>query len=763
LRILNALKACLIALTLILAIEAVLASMSGANKLVVMLAAIVASGAMACLWKKRGGEWAWMVLVVLYAGSALFLYGLSGGVAFLVAASSLHFVAWYYTARAVCVGNPPLAAGTLDGRPGIYTVSFYGALLLLVLLLRGAFPVSQPVAMLLAFLLFLFGLVALEKGRFPKLRRGSPDRAARKRGIIARAIAALALVAAMFFVFAKPVPLASEGIVNVVRELQGKSEGLDDAAEDMPDLEDPPEYDTPPPPPGEQPEESEEDAPQMVGDPMSQRRQLPERADLQQNPAPMLHIRVDDSAQAAALARRTIYVRSSTLGKYQTIGTRDARGFWKRINETRQPIWVLDPEDGQDDGRVVLPGSIRGSRAAEIDYQVYLRNASGAGLLALQGVTEFELESVQLFDDDWYRSSLYGDVTYRAKSKPLDFDDALKAGRLRAGRPVNAATYMEIPRNAVLFRMLDVVEDIPQGPLEQRLQALRTYFRENYEYSTVVENKDGLDPLENFMFEEKRGYCDFFATAGALMARMMDVPSRVAFGYSGGSFDGEKVFTFRAYEAHAWTEIFLEGQGWVVFDMTPPGRGVSEPPSDMPDGESPNLDGFGDEEGQTTDENGESEQLAGGGEDAADLGGFLREKSALSDLIIYVVFCVAVLLFALWYYLRGKIDPEDETDAEDKGHDGRKLPAYFKEFCALVRAFGFDPQQGETMVEMLKTMGRSGIPVDGFDPMKQYHYGTRYEDQPTDSKKEKQFLQEVRAFLKKELEPRAIEPRPSKG
>ncbi len=61
---------------------------------------------------------------------------------------------------------------------------------------------------------------------------------------------------------------------------------------------------------------------------------------------------------------------------------------------------------------------------------------------------------------------------------------------------------------------------------------------ENYEYSTQIDNPDGLDPLENFLFYEKRGYCDFFATAGALIARMMGIPSRIGYGYSKPEFDG---------------------------------------------------------------------------------------------------------------------------------------------------------------------------------------------------------------------------------
>ena len=71
--------------------------------------------------------------------------------------------------------------------------------------------------------------------------------------------------------------------------------------------------------------------------------------------------------------------------------------------------------------------------------------------------------------------------------------------------------------------------------------------------------------MENFLFEEKRGHCEYFATAGALMARALGLPSRVAYGWAGGTwYDDAGLFVFRANEAHAWTEVWLENFGWVL-------------------------------------------------------------------------------------------------------------------------------------------------------------------------------------------------------
>ena len=123
----------------------------------------------------------------------------------------------------------------------------------------------------------------------------------------------------------------------------------------------------------------------------------------------------------------------------------------------------------------------------------------------------------------------------------------------------------------------------------------------------------------------------------------------------------------------------------------------------------------------------------------------------MSDLVSYVIFCAALLMFAVWYYL--KRDPVREAMKADGEGAGprRNLPAYLVEFCALLRALGLDPQHGETLVEMLKSLRQSGVAVDRFEEMKRYHYGTRYEDQPADPKLEKAFQLQVRAFLKGQL------------
>jgi transglutaminase-like putative cysteine protease len=84
-------------------------------------------------------------------------------------------------------------------------------------------------------------------------------------------------------------------------------------------------------------------------------------------------------------------------------------------------------------------------------------------------------------------------------------------------------------------------------------------------------------PLETFLFKSKRGYCQQFAGAMALLLRMGGIPARVATGFTSGSYDSAtKSWVVQDIDAHAWVEAWFPHYGWVRFDPTPaaaPARG----------------------------------------------------------------------------------------------------------------------------------------------------------------------------------------------
>ncbi len=80
----------------------------------------------------------------------------------------------------------------------------------------------------------------------------------------------------------------------------------------------------------------------------------------------------------------------------------------------------------------------------------------------------------------------------------------------------------------------------------------------------------GREVVAWFLFDLRRGYCDYFATAMAVLARLSGIPARLAVGYATGSYDpATGVYTVTELNAHSWPELYFPGIGWVRFEPTP--------------------------------------------------------------------------------------------------------------------------------------------------------------------------------------------------
>src|SRR5665809_113398 len=98
--------------------------------------------------------------------------------------------------------------------------------------------------------------------------------------------------------------------------------------------------------------------------------------------------------------------------------------------------------------------------------------------------------------------------------------------------------------------------------------AIKRNLEENYTYAERVPTRP--IPLNGFLFEDERGYCQQFSGTMALMLRMLGIPARVAAGFSPGSYNRDTgEFRVRDLDAHSWVEVYFTGIGWVPFDPTP--------------------------------------------------------------------------------------------------------------------------------------------------------------------------------------------------
>lgn len=108
------------------------------------------------------------------------------------------------------------------------------------------------------------------------------------------------------------------------------------------------------------------------------------------------------------------------------------------------------------------------------------------------------------------------------------------------------------------------------GDLPSQARALEAYLQENFEYTLGAPELNRVNHIEDFLFEQRAGHCERFASTHALLLRMRGIPARVVVGYlsSGHNWlSGWQTVRFR--DAHAWTEAYFDDIGWVHFDATP--------------------------------------------------------------------------------------------------------------------------------------------------------------------------------------------------
>ncbi len=103
-----------------------------------------------------------------------------------------------------------------------------------------------------------------------------------------------------------------------------------------------------------------------------------------------------------------------------------------------------------------------------------------------------------------------------------------------------------------------------------RVRAIEFWLRTNIQYNERIPTPPrGSDPIEWFLFEQREGYCNYYATAMVLMLRSQGIPARMAAGFAQGIWDAERgAYLVRERDAHTWVEVYFPGYGWVEFEPT---------------------------------------------------------------------------------------------------------------------------------------------------------------------------------------------------
>lgn len=248
-----------------------------------------------------------------------------------------------------------------------------------------------------------------------------------------------------------------------------------------------------------------------------------------------------------------LYFRGTALDRYDGISwARTAREL-KEVRRDQTGVFVLGDE--------------RGALVKQVIYLEPLEtNVLFAASRAVSVRGRFPSLRVDPSGSIFLPSTPYSRIVYTVLSRPGDI----------AGE-ASGVTGFDLETGAVDggeagARLTGLVNGIIKGkktPLE-KAAAIDEYLKANYKYTLSPGKGGGANPLDDFLFFTKEGYCEHYATALAVMLRLAGVPARLVTGFLQGEWNSfGNYFIVRQRDAHSWVEAYVEKAGWVKLDPTP--------------------------------------------------------------------------------------------------------------------------------------------------------------------------------------------------
>lgn len=223
--------------------------------------------------------------------------------------------------------------------------------------------------------------------------------------------------------------------------------------------------------------------------------------------------------------------------------------FWSSSEGERPPAWAVSAYQGQQQS-----------------YQVILEPTHQNWLFALDYPRLIPDKGIAMTSDFTLRS--YFPINAQKRYRSSFYDDGkidLTLSQSQKNINTNLPTHGN-PQAREFARSL--FEKSEQNPILY-IHALQNFitdggFRYTLSPPALQENR-----IDEFLFGTKAGFCEHYASSFAFLTRAVGIPTRVIGGYQGGELgrDG-KSWEVRQMDAHAWTEVWLDGQGWVRIDPT---------------------------------------------------------------------------------------------------------------------------------------------------------------------------------------------------
>jgi len=285
----------------------------------------------------------------------------------------------------------------------------------------------------------------------------------------------------------------------------------------------------------------------------------------------VMRVKLDDAALQGAAAPE-LHWRGVAFDRYE-------QGKWSRSGKafsTRFKSQVLS-----DRSRVLLDGAARlkGDLTNATRQEIYIEPLDTATLFAASAPVAFELDHVPSgavtsrvaqAQNDEVRYVHYAGLKYIAWSDTRTPSRDLLRAAPDADAKVYAA-YLQIP-DEMPRRVYDLARRITEGKVGPfaKAEAVVAYLHDGFGYTLEMDTDNREEPLDYFLFERKRGHCEYFSSAMAILLRAAGVPTRNVDGFLGGEWNEYgKYIAVRGGDAHSWVEVWFDGVGWVTYDPTP--------------------------------------------------------------------------------------------------------------------------------------------------------------------------------------------------